>query len=149
MKFDILLEEIFLLELQSYDWRKRDETSLSYGDIYLYRFNTPENEYEVEITYIPNDNSASLIFNVVGGEYDEITNEGVMFSIIKTVLDIAEHFVNKMPVEEFMFEPSKKNDETSLDITDRQRAKFYIRAIKRRFPSAKVSVKNSLINVRL
>lgn len=95
---------------------------------YFYRFNTPQNDYSVGITY-NGQNSYELSFSTVG-EMGQDTGEGIAMRVLSTVTEIAKDFINKEQPDELIFRPIKtKGDE------DTRRARVYKVYLEKNLPS--------------
>lgn len=104
--FEHLLNEVGQIQ-NPFDWGLVD---IDDDGNYFYRFNTPNNEYSVGVTYNGAE-SYELSFSTLG-EMGQDTGEGVAMKVLSTVMEIALNFVEKEKPNELIFRPIKtKGDE--------------------------------------
>lgn len=114
---------------------------------HAYRFITDSRlQYEVNVFKIipryTENTTLTVMFSVVGGKYEDITNKGEQYKIMATVIDIIKADIELLakegnpPVKMIEFTPEK------ADATDNRRAKFYKAYIQKQLPNAHVDSYN-------
>lgn len=144
MNFKKLLKDMALRELgnttDTFDWRESEVGKLSDGK--FYNFETPEHQYAVDV-FRPVPSVIRLDFQTLDLYGTNVTDEGVQFKVVSTVLDIAEHvWRNKEKIWDdgeqvryFVFSAEPKEEEKEGNTS---RGKLYRRFIKSRFPDAQI-----------
>jgi hypothetical protein len=103
--FEHLINEVGQIQ-NPFDWGLVD---IDDDGNYFYRFNTPNNEYSVGVTYNGAE-SYELSFSTLG-EMGQDTGEGVAMKVLSTVMEIAISFVAKEKPNELIFRPIKTKGE--------------------------------------
>lgn len=118
------INEIGEANIQPYPY-KYDNTS--FNEVHYY-FSTEMYDYDVQINNT--DTRAGtwdLQFGPIGGTTDDVTNEGKLYRILSTIVEIINDFIQKHTPNVISFKPSKdKNREN-----DRRRFKFYMSYIEK------------------
>lgn len=122
--FEHLIKEIGEIS-NPFDWGLMD---IDDDGNYFYRFNTPQNDYSVGITY-NGDDSYELSFSTVG-EMGQDTGEGVATRVLSTVMEVALDFIDRANPQEVIFRPIKTKGEE-----DRRRFNVYGIYLKKNLPS--------------
>ena len=122
--FEHLINEIGEIK-NPFDWGFRDVDD---DGNYFYRFDSPQNEYSVGITY-NGDDSYELSFTTVG-EMGQDTGEGVATRVLSTVMEVALDFIDRANPQEVIFRPIKTKGEE-----DRRRFNVYGIYLKKNLPS--------------
>ena len=122
--FEHLINEIGEIT-NPYDWGLMD---IDDDSNYFYRFDTPQNDYSVGITYNGGD-SYELSFSTVG-EMGQDTGEGVATRVLSTVMEIALDFISKADPQEIIFRPIKTKGEE-----DKRRFNVYGVYLRKNLPS--------------
>ena len=101
--------------------------NVSYNEV-NYHFDTEEDEYVVIISNVDvHAGIWEMQFGTVGGTPQDVTNRGVMFKVMATILQITNDFIDKFKPNALKFKPSK--DEERED--DKRRFNFYMAYIKK------------------
>lgn len=122
--FEHLINEVGDIQ-NPFDWGLVD---IDDDGNYFYRFNTPQNDYSVGITY-NGAQSYELSFNTVG-EMGQDTGEGVATRVLSTVTEITKDFINREKPDELIFRPIKTKGEE-----DTRRARVYKVYLEKNLPS--------------
>jgi hypothetical protein len=122
--FEHLINEIGEIR-NSFDWGFRDVDD---DGNYFYRFDSPQNEYSVGITY-NGDDSYELSFTTVG-EMGQDTGEGVAIRVLSTVMEVALDFIDRADPQEIIFRPIKTKGEE-----DKRRFNVYGVYLRKNLPS--------------
>lgn len=157
IKFNDLLKEIGNTN-NPYNWSLgSDYVDLDRGKIvYGYNFRTEAGtRYKVDLA-LDTDGYVDISFKAKGydDEYKAITNEGVIFRVISTVVDIVAHFNSDMLMEGLLgdyiigykFSGTGSGSESKKG---RQRNKIYKQFLKRQFPNSDFRESQGVIYVDL
>lgn len=161
IKFNDLLNEIgdtknpyrFRLKTEDLDVVDMGGGRKEISAFYKYTFKTPKHQYEVHIERFVDEDFAEVNF-YVDGKAQTVTNEGVMFRVISTVLEIVEDFEMRMRRKSIIPEmfnafwfsgAAKKGDDGGAE----QRERLYKAFIRQQYPTARINSNGPGVRVDL
>jgi hypothetical protein len=133
------LNEVGEASIKPYNWFK----SFDSGKDVEYSFKTDSNiDYIVTISWIENNNF-SLDFTA-DGLYLTSTNDGDVFKIMSTIVDIIKSYINhNKNIENIVIRPSKRTSD------DKSRKNIYMNYVKKQLPNNNVKIIGDYIIINI